>query len=93
MVKIIITVALLAPLSVMAQTGANSQLQNAQREASINQTRLTNASVSQKIQQRNLDNIRINQAKQAVKVQDNLQKTQNTTTQSINAVSQQLKNP
>jgi hypothetical protein len=93
MVKIIITVALLAPLSVMAQTGANSQLQNAQREASINQTRLTNASVSQKIQQQNLDNIRINQAKQAVKVQDNLQKTQNTTTQSINAVSQQLKNP
>ena len=66
MVKTIIIVALLAPLSVMSQTGANLQLQNAEMAASINQKRLTNASVSQKIQQRNLDNIRINQAKQAV---------------------------
>ena len=52
MVKTIIIVALLAPLSVMSHTGANLQLQNAEMAASINQKRLTNASVSQKIQQR-----------------------------------------
>ena len=92
MIKVIVA-ALILPLIAMAQTGANLQLQNAQRAASVNQTQLTNSSVSQQIQQRNLDNVRINQANQAVKVQNNLQETQDATTNSINAVSQQLKNP
>ena len=93
MIRVIIVFAILVPLSVIAQTGANLQLQNAQRAASINQTQLTNSSVSQQIQQRNVDNTRINQAKQGVRVQNNLQQTQDTTTKNIDAVSQQLKNP
>jgi preprotein translocase subunit SecF len=93
MIRVIIVFVILVPLSVIAQTGANLQLQNAQRAASINQTQLTNSSVSQQIQQRNVDNTRINQAKQGVRVQNNLQQTQDTTTKNIDAVSQQLKNP